>query len=343
MTDGNRPLEESVELGGQLAAVAAANLPLGPGLRALAAEVSRRSLRNALVRAADRLDAGDPLDRVLSAEHGFPGYVRGLVLAGLRSGRLGQALAEFAAIERDRLELHRQIRAALRYPVVLVGFGLALVLMFSVFVVPGFAKVFADFGLDLPLATEVFLWTVKYGVWHFVALVVVLGLVLVEVCKTGRPAWLQRWSYHVPVLGPLWRCQGLAEFARLMGLLVDQQLPLAESFEWAADSLRQRDLAEASRRAATRAREGLPAAEAMGQSGGFPPTLRTAVASVQAAAGLGDAFRAAGEVYDRRARVYVRVLRAVAAPMAFLFVAGFIGSMFVALAIPMLSLFHRLT
>ncbi len=342
MTDRERPLEESIALGGQLAALAAANLPLGPGLRALAAEMSRRSLRKALLRAADRLDAGDPLDQVLSAEHGFPGYVRGLVLAGLHSGHVGQALAEFAAIERDRLELHRQIRAALRYPVVLVGFGLALVLMFSVFVVPGFAKVFADFEMDLPLVTEVFLGTVKYGVWNIVALVVVLGLVLVEVCKTGRPAWLQRWSYHLPILGPLGRAQGVAEFARLMGLLVDQRLPLAESFAWAAESLRQRDLADASRRAATRAREGLPAAEAMGQSGGFPPTLRAAVASAQAAAELGDAFRAAGEVYDRRARVYVRVLKAVAALVAFLFVAGFVGSMFVALVLPMLSLFERL-
>jgi type II secretory pathway component PulF len=255
---------------------------------------------------------------------------------------LGQALAEFAAIDRDRLELRRQIRAALRYPVVLFGFGLALVLMFSVFVVPQFARVFADFGMELPLVTQVFFWTVEYGVWNFIGVVVALAAVLLQVRKTGRPAWLQRWSYHVPVLGPLWRCQGRAEFARRMGLLVDQQLPLAESCEWAADSLRQRDLRVASRRAATRAREGLAAAEAMAQSGGFPAALRSAVASAPGAVGLGDAFRAAGEVYDRRTRILVRVLKAIAAPGVFLFVAGFVGFMFVALVLPLLSLFQRL-
>jgi len=84
--DSRRKLstEESVELASRVAELTRAGLPLGPGLRALAAELSGRRLRRVLRQMADRLDAGMDLAAAIDGQgRRLPPALRGLVLAGV--------------------------------------------------------------------------------------------------------------------------------------------------------------------------------------------------------------------------------------------------------------------
>ena len=105
----------------RVAELTKAGLPLGPGLRALAGELPGRRLPHVLRAMADRLDAGVDLAATIEAEgRRLPTCLRGLVLAGIHSGRLAEVLEEYVDLQRSQLELRRRVWLSLAYPLVLL-------------------------------------------------------------------------------------------------------------------------------------------------------------------------------------------------------------------------------
>ena len=115
--------EETAELAARMADLTKAGLPLGDGLRALADELSGRRLRRVLRALADQLDAGVDLAVAVESQSGrLPTCLRGLVLAGLRSGRLAETLEEYVDLQRSQSELRRRLWLSLAYPFILLVF-----------------------------------------------------------------------------------------------------------------------------------------------------------------------------------------------------------------------------
>ena len=139
-------VEEATELATRVAELAKAGLPLGGGLRALAGELTSRRLAHVLRTLADRLDAGDDLAAAINVLGSrLPQHLRGLVLAGLRSGQLPEVLEEYVNIERDQADLRRRLWSSLTYPFVLLIFMAVLSVVICDFIIPGFESIFRDF------------------------------------------------------------------------------------------------------------------------------------------------------------------------------------------------------
>lgn len=332
---------EGAEFGVHVAELAAAGLPLAPGLRALAAELRAGRMARRLSRLAQRLEAGEPLDRALDAEPGLPRSLRALVAAGLRHGRLTTALAEYADLERRRLELRRRVRRALVYPAVLMTFALAVLALFSGIIAPAIFDMHQSMGSwksaswSLPdEALRVFVWALRYGAWNFVAVATVLAFAAAALRATGGLAPAQRVLDWIPLVGPIGRWEGWSQTARSMALLLEQGVPLGEAFRLTASGLRRVDLREACLGAAERAEAGEAAAEAVAGRL-FPPGLRAVLARSPDAA-LG--FRAAAEIYEGRTRTQLRVLETAAAPLALLLLGGFVLLVFLGLFVPLIRM-----
>ena len=109
---------EALELSAQLAGLARAGLPLAPSLAALAEELPRGRLRRSMRDLARGLEAGQPLGEAVEGQEGrIPPHLRGLVAAGVRSGRLGEVLGEFSQYATIGVELRRRLWLNLAYPV----------------------------------------------------------------------------------------------------------------------------------------------------------------------------------------------------------------------------------
>ena len=142
----------------RVAELTKAGLPLGEGLRALAGELASRRLSHVLSFMADRLDAGDDLAATVDSLGGrLPPHLRGLILAGLRSGRLPDVLEEYVDLEHSQADLHRRLWASLLYPFVLLAIITAIAVIACVFIMPGLVSIFRNFGASLPLITELFI------------------------------------------------------------------------------------------------------------------------------------------------------------------------------------------
>ena len=336
--------DEATELAARVAELTKAGLPLGEGLRALAGEVSGRRLPSALQTLADRLDAGDDLAAAIdSLGRRLPTCLRGLVLAGLRSGRLAEVLEEYVDLQRSQSELRHRVLLSMIYPFVLLAMLTAIAIVAHVFIVTGFQKIFNDFGTRLPIMTE---WFINYSwptMWGMIVLLALLASVPILLAAAPRVRWLWPALHAIPMLGPLLRWSHLAQFSRLLGLLLDQQVPLPDALRLTADGLRDANLAWGCRRVADEVDNGRALYDSMAAWPMFPTSLIPVVEWGQRAPALAEAFRAAAEMFEGRVHSQGSLIGAILLPGVFMTILMFVGAFVTAMFLPLISLIEKLS
>lgn len=339
---------ETTQLVETVVDLASSNLRLSAGLRATAQEVPQRRVATAMRRLAAELDRGVSLDVALgTASQHVPDHLRGLILAGLRTGRVAHVLEELVAMDRDRVDLRRRIVAALAYPTILFVLLLASFVLASLFIVRPFSQVFNEFGVELPALTLMMINTMNwFDHSGATTLIILLGIVVpsfVVLLFIPKPPELQRACYRLPIVGPLWRWQSLVDFSRLMHLLLDRRVPIAEALRLTAAGLRWSDLAEVSRACAVDVEKGMGLSESMAKYADFPASIHPVIGSGMQTQQPAEAFAAAADMYQRRAGVDATQWEAILPPMILVFVAVGLGLLVLAMFLPLIKLISSLT
>lgn len=189
-----------------------------------------RDLQRGLAFSATLAKSGLPL----------PEYVVQLAKAGELTGELGRALRDAGAQMEYEQQLRNEMRNALIYPAVLVFAGIAAVAIMFVFVVPKFASLL-DQANDLPLLAWLVLavgtWT-RENFWLLLVVVAVLGIAAVWALRKPelRAAAMDRLS-RWPVVGPWLVEADTARWAKVLGALLGNKVPLMRGLELAQAGL----------------------------------------------------------------------------------------------------------
>jgi general secretion pathway protein F len=346
---GRLSAEETAELTAKMADLVSAGLPLASGLRAMADEMPRGLWRGSRLAAvlrviAAKLNAGVSLeDSLIAQQDVFPRHFYALILAGVRSGRIAESLEELADIQRQSMELRRRVWLAMAYPLLLIFIWGVMLIAFATFIIPEFAQVFRDFGADLPDLTKLVLELGKPGLGGYLAglAAVIFGLGILFTLRRCAPVqWV---LYRIPLFGDLWRWNGLVEFARLMALLLDQQVALPDALRLTAGGIASVELRDACRRAAERVEAGQSPAESFAGEWAATPSLRPLLAWGQRLPALSEAFHAAAEIFGTRTRLYGTLLEAVMPPLIWLLIGAMIGGLILAMFLPFIELIQKLT
>jgi type II secretory pathway component PulF len=336
--------EEAVELASRVAELTKAGLPLGDGLRAMADELPGRRLPRVLRALAEQLDAGVDLAAAIDAQgRRLPACLRGLVLAGIHSGRLAEVLEEYADIERGRLDLRRRLWLCLSYPLVLLAMLTGLSFLMSLYIVTEFKRIFMDFGTDLPPITQLVIHGIGPLSWFLLILVIAFFLIPFMFRLGMATRWTWPVLHRLPLLGPLLRWGQLVQFSRLMGLLLDQQVPLPDALRLAAAGLRDANLAHGCRGAADDVQSGRSLCDSLASRRQFPPSLIPVIEWGQNIPALPDAFRAAAEMFEGRVRSRGTILEVMLLPVMLLVISTFVGFVVIALFMPLISLITKLS
>ena len=330
--------EETAELAARVAELTKAGLPLGPGLRALADELPGQRLSGVLDNLVNRLDAGDDLVVALESQgQRFPSHLRGLVLAGVRSGRLAEVLEEFVDLQRSQSELRRRVLLSLAYPFILLLFITVLATFAALFVVDVFAKMYEGFDFYLPRMTSLMIYGVRPTMWFLIGLVCLSIVVPLLLWLAPWAGWLWPVLNRIPIVGPLLRWSHLSQFARLMGMLLEQQVALPDALRVTAGGLRDASLARGCRRMADEVEHGRALSESMAVRRQFPASLIPVIQWGQRVAALSDAFRAAAEMFEGRIRSQGTFMEAMLLPIMFTIIGVFVGFFVIAMFMPLIS------
>ena len=299
-------LEHLIALNDEITSLVQAGVPLELGLKQFSDDQTD-ALGEIGKRLSERLSRGQSLSEALSAEGDrFPRVYRVVVEAGLRAGRLPAALEALSGFGWELVDLRRRIGLALLYPAIvfLLAYGLFLVLLLEV--AARFYSTYEMFRLPLHGVLQALMAIRETAVyWAWIPPVCVL-LLFSWWMLTGGPQLLNFTGLNRPLgwipgmkrIGFSYRC---ANFADLLSMLVEHEVPFAEGLTLAADATGDPQMQQSARALAERVQRG-EAWNAGGEGGdGFPPFLRWLIARGHQQGGLARSLRLAADRYRRRA------------------------------------------
>ena len=237
--------EESAQLLRSIGELANAGLPLDGGLDALAEEVSGSKLKRALRQIAAEIRAGgNPLSENDLSLVRLPRYHRCILIAGIQSERLGDALFEMLDEDAWRRDYWRDLWAALSYPMLLALVTLLVVDLLNVVVMPivqsSFLQIYEDFQIDVPFDVTIF--KAPPVSWTSFFLLAIMAMLLVPMfLSAAQTAMLRR---SVPLLGKIFWWYEVLDLIIKLRLLVAQQIPTPMALRVVGDALSSRRMAQ---------------------------------------------------------------------------------------------------
>jgi type II secretory pathway component PulF len=342
-------LDQLIALNDEMAALVRAGVPLERGLVEAGRDIQGR-LGKLAGDLGERLGRGERLPEALGQTgRAMPEVYRAVVEAGIRSGRLSQALEGMAAIARNYAEARRAVGMALLYPLIVLCLAYALGLVFVLQIAPRFAVAFDSLGLP-PLKPLVALARIGDSAAYWAPIPpILLGLLALRWAWSGRSVALDGGPIgtvlgRFPLIGSMVASYRAANFADLMALLVEHRVPLDEGVRLAGEASGDRSFRGATAAFAEAIRRG------EGTSDGspsylkaFPPLLAWLLTSGRGQGELAPALRHVGQSYRRKAEGRAQSLRtALPAVLMLAIGAGAVVAYALMLFIPLTTLWDDL-
>jgi type II secretory pathway component PulF len=216
------------------------------------------------------------------------------------------------------------------------------VIFVSRYLVEEFRSVLDSFDIVLPAATKSLLIASRYAPW--IAGAILFGLCLLIALRWNARSHLSSTILTaLPLVGSLWRDRGIVEFADLLGLLLEQSVPLPKALELTATGLSNGSLAAACGESAQLAGTGMPLSVCVSRLSAFPPTLKPILIWGERQSATVEALASASDWFKDRCNVRTDFLTAVIPPIAFLVVIVTLMFVIGALLQPLIILIESLT
>jgi type IV pilus assembly protein PilC len=327
-----------------LSSLLAAGVPLSRALTILCKESSNPSAQAKWKAVYDSVVEGVTLsDSMGQQPDTFPKVYVAMVSAGEAGGFLDVVLAQIADFQVRERDLKSKFMGAMLYPVVLLVLAVCVLIFLMVFFIPRFQKMFDGFNAKLPLITRI-ITGISYGMRHYgLYIVAVLAIIIYSVknwvsSEEGRRKW-EGMLLKAPIVGPLVSQFAMARFCRMLGTLLNAGVPLVQALNVARKSIGNQILVDAVSNSIDRVKEGAQLGTSLGDCKNLFPSSVLEMISVGEESGRLDAelVRIAGVTeadLDRELKTAV----ALAEPILLLFIAGFIGTIFIGMLLPIFSL-----
>lgn len=334
----------------QLATLLKAGLPLVRALETLARQEHHPTLRGVVGALAADIRAGGTLSDALARHPRLFGrlYVN-MVRAGEAAGALDPVLDRLARFAEQSLRLRAKVRAALVYPLVVLGVALTILTGLLIFVVPRFQQIFADLlkGAPLPPLTQAVLMASDL-VRHHAPLV---GAVLVALwigfrlfrrtAAGGRR--VDTWLLRVPVFGELARRAVVARVTRTLGTLLASGVPVLPALLIARDTSGNLRMADALTLVHDRVKAGEPIARPLDESGVFPGMVSSMVDVGEQSGQLPAMLGQVADAYELEVDNAVAGLSSLLEPVLIVVLALVVGVIVIALFLPIVRIVQLLT
>jgi type II secretory pathway component PulF len=317
-------LNELLVLNAEIAALVRASIPLELGLRRLAVQESG-GLGRLAERVAVRLESGTTLIDAIRQEGPAVSPLYAAVMeAGLRSDRLPDALDSLVDIGRTMQTVQRRVTLSLMYPLTVLIFAYGLLCLFATTLLP---VVVGGWDAQSPLqqAALPYVTLIQQTAIWWIPGVPLLVFALAKVWTGLYRLWggslpvspnLRgvRSGVWIPGVPTLFADLDRSHVCRILGLLIEHRVPLAESLELTAKTTESPVLADSLNQIAMGIKRGRSLVAEVHVAKRLPSLLSQLLRAGSIDADLTAALRQAAEIYHRRAMRRVDWLRATLTP-----------------------------
>jgi type IV pilus assembly protein PilC len=334
----------------QLATLVDAGLPLLRGLRVLEKQEKNKTLKDIIGQLAMSIEGGSTFSEGL-AQH--PKVFNRLYVNMVKAGELGGVLEVVLSRLADFMEKAQKIRgkviAAMFYPVAVMKVAIAILSVLMIWVVPKFKDIFKDMlpGQDLPPFTRFVLGisdaiannTVVTGI---VVALVVAGFTAFIKTRFGRQVWDQ-FKLKMPILGAVISKVAISRFTRTLGTLVSSGVPILQALTIVKETSGNVIVGNAVASVHESVKEGETITAPLEASKVFPPMVISMVDVGEQTGALPEMLMKIADNYDEEVDNAVAAMTSLLEPVMIVFLAIIVGSIVIALFLPLIALMDGLS
>ncbi len=327
----------------QMYTLTKAGVPMIQGLARLSESTANRSMQETIKRVVQDLEAGRELSSAFSKHPKiFNTLYVNMIRVGETSGRLEEAFSRLHNfLERDRTTSER-IKAALRYPtMVIVAISIAIGVL-TTLVIPTFAKIFDKFAMELPLPTRIILGVSDFSVNYWIHLLVstflgLYGLRYYIKTEQGR-LWWDRLKLKLPVVGGIVLRATLARFSRAFTMASRAGVPINQALMSVALATDNVYLGDKIRGMRSGIERGESLTRTATKTDLFPPLVLQMIATGEETGQVDDMMEEVAEFYEQQVDYDVENLSAYLEPLMTVIIGIMVLTLALGIFLPMWDL-----
>jgi type IV pilus assembly protein PilC len=334
----------------QLSTLISAGLPLLRSLRTLSKQEKNVNLKKIMGILAESVEGGTTFSEALSQHpKAFNKLYVNMVKAGELGGVLEIVLTRLAEFAEKSQRIRGKVTSAMVYPLVVLTIAVVIVAFLMLFIVPKFEAIFQDMlgGRPLPAITQIIMDLSRFIQGNFILIVVALVVLAVgfrfALRLPGISTAVDRYKLKLPLFGDLLTKTSVARFSRTLGTLVSSGVPILQALQITRDTAGNERVSEAITSIHDNVKEGESMVAPMEASQIFPPMVVSMVQVGEETGQLPDMLTKVADVFEEEVDVAVSGLTSLLEPVMIVLLALIVGTIVVALFLPLITIIQDLT
>jgi len=329
----------------QLATLIDAGLPLLRGLTVLGKQEPDPVLKKTITQLAEAVQGGGTFSDGLSSHPKiFNKLYVNMVKAGELGGVLEVVLNRLAEFQEKAQKVKGKVKSAMMYPAIVMVIAVIIMGFLLVFIVPKFEQIFADMlgGKPLPLLTQIVITSSRVVQHQFILIALGIGVLLVSfkflAASPKGAVLLDQFMLKAPLFGDLTRKNGISRFTRTLGTLVTSGVPILQALNITKETAGNAVISSAIAKIHDAVKEGESIVRPMEASGVFPAMVISMVDVGEETGQLPEMLLKVADLYDDEVDSAVAGLTSLMEPIMIVFLAVVVGSIVIALFLPLISI-----
>jgi type IV pilus assembly protein PilC len=273
----------------------------------------------------------------------FPKVYVAMVEAGETGGFLDVVLSQIADFQSRDKELRGKVLSAMIYPVVLLFLALGVLVFLMVFFIPRFKVLFEGFDAALPLLTQVIVTTSEYCQSYGVFILIGIGIAGIGIrnwlATDGGRRKFEQSMLSLPVIGSLNAQFAMARFCRMLGTLLNAGVPLIHGLNVARRSIGNQILVDAVAESIERVKKGETLARSLSDCRVlFHGSILEMISVAEESGRLDEELMRLAATTEKDLDQQLKTAVSLMEPLMLFLIAGFIGTIFIGMVIPIFTI-----
>lgn len=326
----------------QFSTMIAAGLPITDALRILEAQ-SRPAMAGVISEVHSDVEGGANLGDALERQSRVFSHIYiSLVRAGESAGVLDDVLNRLADNLEKQKEFRGKVRGAMVYPTIIVIAMIIVSLIMVLFVIPKLMIMYENFGVELPLSTQVMLGVSNLlGKFWPVLLISVFGMIWVFRQWIKTPSGGEKFDrvlFRIPAFGTLRKQIILTEFTRTLGLLVGAGISIIDALKITSEAITSKIFRDGVLDAAKQVEKGLPLAVPIAQNPHFPPIMGQMINVGEETGKVDEVLTKVSQYFESESEQGVATLTAAIEPLIMVVLGIGVGILVISVIVPIYNL-----
>ncbi len=333
----------------QLSTYIKAGLTLNESIKILTNQIKGNGARERAFQSISyELTLGEPFSVALEKQGDmFPALLINMIKAAEASGTLTETLDDMADYYTEVNSTKKEMISAMTYPAIITVFAFAVIVFILIYVVPQFTEIYEDYGAEIGgftlfiIGASDFLKSNIFYIFLFIAVIVIGLIVLYKSLKLFR-TYFQILLMHIPVVKNVIIYKELTIFAKTFSSLLKNNVYITESMGILSKITNNEIYKAILYRTIKNIVKGEKISEAFKDHWAVPDVAYYMIVTGESTGRLADMMQKVSEYYQELHRNIVSNLKAFIEPIMISFLAVVVGSIIIAVIIPMFGIYNTI-